>query len=83
MGKKKINFGWNDAIRQLPTLLKENELVNSSKYPIEMLILKYGNAKKQQESMKKETPLTDPVQHQLLDQNIHIFKEIIEDLRKL
>lgn len=51
--------------------------------PIEILISKYENAKRQQEDLQKEVPLTNAVQHQLLDQNIHIFNGIVEDLRRL
>jgi hypothetical protein len=50
--------------------------------PIDILISKYNNAKRQQEDLKKETPLIYAAQHQLLDQNINIFNEIIEDLQK-
>lgn len=50
---------------------------------IEMLISKYIKVKKQQEDFIKKTPLTNVVQHQLLDQNIHIFNEIIDDLNNL
>jgi transposase len=87
MGKKKIGFEWNETLRQLPRVMSEieekNGLGRSSKYTIKMLILKYENAKKQQEDLKINTPLTNTVQYKLLEQNIHIYNGIIKDLREL
>lgn len=50
---------------------------------MEELILKYEKAKQSQIDLKQQTPLNNAVQHQLLDQNIHIFDGIINDLRAL
>ena len=50
---------------------------------MEKLILKYEKAKQSQIDIKQQTPLTNAVQHQLLDQNIHLFDGILDDLRAL
>jgi hypothetical protein len=50
---------------------------------LELLIEKYEKAKQSQIDLKKETPLTYAAQHQLLDQNIHLFEGMIEGLRGL
>lgn len=51
--------------------------------PIDILISKYEKAKRQQEDLRIITPLSNAVQHQLLDQNIHIFDGIVSDLHRL
>lgn len=50
---------------------------------MEELILKYKKAKQSQVDLKQQTPLTNAAQHQLLDQNIHLFNGILNDLRAL
>lgn len=50
---------------------------------MEELILKYEKAKQSQIDLKQQTALTNAVQHQLLDQNIHLFDGVLNDLRAL
>ena len=50
---------------------------------MEGLILKYEKARQSQIDLKQQTPLTNGVQRQLLDQNIHLFDGILNDLRLL
>lgn len=47
------------------------------------IIAKYEKGLLQQIELKKQTPLSQCFQHQLLDQNIAFFNEMIEDLKKL
>lgn len=47
------------------------------------LIEKYEKDKQSQVEMKKYTHLSYATQHQLLDQNIHIFDVLLNELRSL
>mgnify|MGYP000020373553 CR=1 FL=1 len=50
---------------------------------VELLIEKYRKALESQIELQKTTPLEYAPQHQLLDQNVAIFREFIEDLESL
>lgn len=50
---------------------------------VKQLELKYLKARDQQIELKRETPLNNAVQHQLLDQNIHIFDGVLKDLKSI
>lgn len=50
---------------------------------LEMLIDKYETALRYQREFQKVTPSDQVAQHQLLDQNVAIFREVVEDLKEL
>jgi len=73
---------FDEEMKNYDKFLKQFEL-NQINYQINLLIEKYINIKNTQIDFKNKTSLTHAAQHQLLDQNIHLFEGIIKDLKQL